>query len=478
MPAPGTEPPRAWRIGIYAPAGFATEPSAVERAVERLRAAGHRVTVDPTCGTRWQRFSAPDDERLAAVMRMAEDPDVELAIPVRGGYGWSRLLDRLDYAAIARSGTRWIGHSDFTAFQLAALAHAGLATYAGPMAAYDFGAATPSTFTHEHCWRLLGSGRDAVACTLGGPDVVAEGTLWGGNLALVAHLAGTAHLPQVDNGILFLEDIGEHPYRIERMLHQLRFAGILERQQAIVLGRFNGYEPTANDDGYDFAAMVEQLRAHCAVPILTGLPFGHCRDKLTLPVGGRCALTVRGGAAELVLTGSAVPMAAPGAAPGAASAVASAAGGAATGAPVAAQRRFAVCIADWPGDAPALRALRHQVFVVEQSVPEALEWDGQDAACRHALAVDADGHPIGCGRLLPDGHIGRMAVLPEWRGQGVGTALLDALVRLAREVGHRRVALNAQTQALAFYERCGFMACGAEYEEAGIAHRAMVCVLR
>jgi muramoyltetrapeptide carboxypeptidase len=343
MSAPGTEPPRAWRIGIYAPAGFATEPSAVERAVERLRAAGHRVTVDPTCGTRWQRFSAPDDERLAAVMRMAEDPDVELAIPVRGGYGWSRLLDRLDYAAIARSGTRWIGHSDFTAFQLAALAHAGLATYAGPMAAYDFGAATPSTFTHEHCWRLLGSGRDAVACTLGGPDVVAEGTLWGGNLALVAHLAGTAHLPQVDNGILFLEDIGEHPYRIERMLHQLRFAGILERQQAIVLGRFNGYEPTANDDGYDFAAMVEQLRAHCAVPILTGLPFGHCRDKLTLPVGGRCALTVRGGAAELVLTGSAAPMAAPGAAPGAASAVASAAGGAATGAPAfrGAHRRLA-----------------------------------------------------------------------------------------------------------------------------------------
>ena len=91
----------AWGIGLYAPAGFAVEAAALERAVARLSALGHRVVVDPTCATRWQRFAATDDERLAAVMRMATDPQVELAIAVRGGYGWSRLLDRLDYAAIA-----------------------------------------------------------------------------------------------------------------------------------------------------------------------------------------------------------------------------------------------------------------------------------------------------------------------------------------------------------------------------------------
>jgi len=146
-------------VGLYAPAGFVTNEGALERAVARLTALGHRVVLDPTCTTRWQRFAATDDERLAAVARMADDPRVNVAMAARGGYGWSRLLDRVDFGALAASGKRWIGHSDFTAFQLAALAHAGMRTFAGPMAASDFGAATPSAFTLDHCWGLLGSGR-------------------------------------------------------------------------------------------------------------------------------------------------------------------------------------------------------------------------------------------------------------------------------------------------------------------------------
>ncbi len=438
-----TGPARRWRIGLYAPAGFATEPEAVARAVERLTAAGHRVVVDPTCATRWQRFAATDDERLAAVMRMAADPDVELAIAVRGGYGWSRLLDRLDWAALAQAGKRWMGHSDFTAFQLAALAHAGMTTYAGPMAAYDFGAAAPSAYTLDHCWRLLESGRVEVDCALDGPDVAVEGTLWGGNLALAAHLAGTPHLPAIDGGILFLEDIGEHPYRIERMLYQLAFAGVLARQRAVLLGTFNGYAPSANDNGYDFAAMLAHVRARFGVPILTGLPFGHVPDKLTLPVGGRCELAVRDGRARLALSHRA-------------------------------PAPFRVRVARWPDDAPTLTAIRHTVFVVEQNVPVAIEQDGIDGRCRHVVAEDAAGRAIGCGRLLPDGHVGRMAVLASWRGRGVGTALLARLVALARDDGHAEVALNAQTHALPFYARCGFTPVGEEFEEAGIAHRTMV----
>ena len=110
-------------------------------------------------------------------------------------------------------------------------------------------------------------------------------------------------------------------------------------------------------------------------------------------------------------------------------------------------------VADWTRDAAALRDVRYEVFVVEQHVPEALEWDDIDAQCVHALAVDASGHVIGCGRLLPDGHIGRMAVRAPWRGRGVGAALLDLLVALARQRGHARVVLNAQTQAMPFYAR-------------------------
>jgi len=115
---------RRFDIGIFAPAGFATEPEALDRAVAQLEAAGHRVHVDPGCTARWQRFAGTDDERLAALWRMARDPHIELAVALRGGYGWSRLLDRIDFAALARCHKRWMGHSDFTAFQLAAFAAA------------------------------------------------------------------------------------------------------------------------------------------------------------------------------------------------------------------------------------------------------------------------------------------------------------------------------------------------------------------
>jgi len=288
-------------IGLYAPAGFVTNPVALERAVARLSALGHRVVVDATCTTRWERFSGTDDERLAAIGRMADDPRIEVAIAARGGYGWSRLLDRIDFRGIAEKGKRWLGHSDFTAFQLAALAHAGMTTFAGPMAT-DFGAATPSAFTLDHCWGLFGNDHHDVECALDGPDFTGEGTLWGGNLAMVAHLAGTPHLPHVDHGILFLEDIGEHPYRIERMLHQLHFAGILGRQRAVLLGVFNGYELGPNDNGYDAAALVAHFRAKLGVHLYTGLPFGHVPEKLTLPVGGHCALTVCDGRAQLAFS--------------------------------------------------------------------------------------------------------------------------------------------------------------------------------
>jgi predicted GNAT family N-acyltransferase len=136
-------------------------------------------------------------------------------------------------------------------------------------------------------------------------------------------------------------------------------------------------------------------------------------------------------------------------------------------------RPFALREALWPDDEQRLRTVRYRVFVEEQGVPESLEWDGIDAQCRHLLALDAGGQPIGCGRLLPDGHVGRLAVLAHWRGRGVGAALLARLVALARESGHARVVLNAQTQALPFYARAGFTPCGPVFEEAGIAHQAM-----
>ncbi len=290
-------------IGIFAPAGFAQEPAALARAVALLQARGHAVVVDPTCHMRWQRFAASDGERLDSVMRMSADSRVDLALTMRGGYGWTRLLPHLDFDLIASARKRWLGYSDFTAFQLAALARTGMKTFAGPSATGDFGAESPSEFTLEHCFGLLASDTYSVSFDLEGlARFRTAGTLWGGNLALVTHLLGTPYFPQVDDGILFLEDVGEHPYRIERMLYQLHHAGVLARQRAILLGRFTEYELNGNDAGYDIAATVAQLRSLVPVPVFTGLPFGHVADKLTLPVGGHGVLDVADGRAHLTLS--------------------------------------------------------------------------------------------------------------------------------------------------------------------------------
>jgi muramoyltetrapeptide carboxypeptidase len=299
----------AFRIGIYTPAGAVRDPEALARAQSFLRAAGHAVHVDFAACAQEERFAGSDVERLAAVTRMRDDPQIELALAARGGYGWSRLLDRLDYAALARDATFWLGHSDFTAFQLAMLARANRVTFAGPMACYDFGVTgKPSAFTCQHCFALLAAARagrpHTIACHLEPPEASGaldvEGTLWGGNLTMVTHLVGTACFPEIDGGILFLEDVGEHPYRIERMLYQLFHSGVLARQKAVLLGAFSEIRLAEHDNGYDFAAAVRHLRERSGIPFLSGLPFGHVRDKLTLPVGAHCRLTMTNtGAATL-----------------------------------------------------------------------------------------------------------------------------------------------------------------------------------
>ena len=136
-------------------------------------------------------------------------------------------------------------------------------------------------------------------------------------------------------------------------------------------------------------------------------------------------------------------------------------------------RAFVVRAVEWQAASAALAAVRRQVFVIEQCVPEDMEWDGLDASCVHALASAADGSAIGTGRLTPDGRIGRMAVLADWRGCGVGAALLAVLIEAARALGMRALHLHAQTHAVAFYERFGFAVHGPAFDEAGIPHREM-----
>jgi muramoyltetrapeptide carboxypeptidase len=231
-------------------------------------------------------------------------------LAVRGGYGAIRLLRSLDYAGLQRrladAPVAICGHSDFTAIQMALLAHSGLVTFSGPMLSANFGAPTMSEFTLAHFWTAISQREFMLSEPTPQPyDIDLRGTLWGGNLAMIAALAGTPYLPDIDAGILFVEDVNEHPFRIERMLYQLHLAGILARQQALVLGEFTGAQLSGYDNGYDFDAMVEQIRALTGIPVVTGLRLGHGDDTVTLPVGVDARL--KAGADGFTLTVSGHP---------------------------------------------------------------------------------------------------------------------------------------------------------------------------
>ena len=279
------------QIAIVAPSGYATDEAAYQRGLQRLRDHGHVVHDFSASTSRHQRFAASDAARVEQLHSAASHPEVEIVIALRGGYGLSRLLPQIDFRLLAQSGKLFVGHSDFTVLQMGLLAE-GAGSLAGPMICDDFSREDVSEFTHRHFWQAIAEKSFELRIeATGNPTINAEGRLWGGNLAMLAHLAGTRWMPQVEGGILFVEDINEHPYRVERMLLQLLHAGVLGRQQAILLGDFSGYRLTDYDNGYDFAAMVAYLRDTLGVPVLTGLPFGHIRDKLSLPVGARGQLS-------------------------------------------------------------------------------------------------------------------------------------------------------------------------------------------
>jgi muramoyltetrapeptide carboxypeptidase len=267
-------------------------------AQKRLRVMGFDAQIDADALARHQRFGGDDELRLAALHRVAAAAP-SIAMATRGGYGLTRLLDRIDWKLLAHSverGTRWVGYSDMTALQLGLLAHAKATSWAGPMACGDFGAevldeVTPDCFSEAMTGELEAVGFRTEA---GFEGLELKGTLWGGNLCVLNALLGTPHFPKVKGGILFVEDVNEHPYRIERSLLQLHQAGVLGTQKAILLGAFTEFRKSPLDRGYSLKRMVEHLRSVTKVPILTGLPFGHVPTKLTLPIGRKVTLLVDG----------------------------------------------------------------------------------------------------------------------------------------------------------------------------------------
>jgi muramoyltetrapeptide carboxypeptidase len=287
-------------IRVVAPSGYA-DLARVARAVAYLRARGHRLDGVEAAIRKFERFAGTDSERLGDWHALVESegvaPDIVMAL--RGGYGTVRSIDGIDYDALrerySAGGVRQpiiTGYSDITALHLALYQKAGLVTFAGPMLASNFGAETVSSFTESHFWGLIQSPRYTIDGTLPDqPQVDVEGILWGGNLATLCAFTGTPYMPRIDGGILFLEDVHEQPYRIERMLYQLHLAGILQRQRAIVLGHFTGADGAqAYNNGYTLDTTIAQIGAATGVPIVRGLPFGHVDDIVTLPFGATARL--------------------------------------------------------------------------------------------------------------------------------------------------------------------------------------------
>ena len=295
-------------LTLFTPAGVVTRAGPLKLAAKRLNAMGFDVRIDEAALLKHQRFGGDDETRLAALHRVAREAP-SIAMATRGGYGLTRLLDQIDWKLLARSvekGTRWVGHSDMTVLQLGLLAHAQGITWAGPMACFDFGRAA-----EEHGEKRVDAVDDVTqACFVeamngeleavgfrteaGFDGLQARGALWGGNLCMVNSLLGTRHLPRIKGGILFLEDVNEHPYRVERSLLQLHQAGVLDAQKAVLLGAFSHWRKSPHDRGYTLKSAVQHLRSVTKTPILTGLPFGHVPTKLSLPVGARVNLLVQG----------------------------------------------------------------------------------------------------------------------------------------------------------------------------------------
>jgi muramoyltetrapeptide carboxypeptidase len=292
-------------IYIFSPSSAVRDRAAFKRGVTRLKALGHEVEIDEAALATHQRFAGDDATRLAAIGRAAAS-GADVALISRGGYGLTRILDALPYKAVAKAiahGTEFVGLSDFTAFQNAVLARTGAVTWAGPAVGEDFGAEAGPDDIMEACFDDLLSGqgegtgwrlpaRDAEI----GADLrsVHGAQLWGGNLCVLTSLLGTPYFPSIEKGVLFLEDVGEHPYRIERMLEQLRQAGVLGRQKAILMGQFTGYRKLPNDRGFSLQTVVDRLRSQIKVPVLTGLPFGHVPTKVLLPVGAKVEIAAEG----------------------------------------------------------------------------------------------------------------------------------------------------------------------------------------
>ena len=271
------------RVALVSPAGPLRGPAELDRAIVNVQALGWEPVVAEHVLARRGYFAGSDAERFADLDRALRDPDIDGIWCARGGYGAMRLLDEIDYAAFARRPKALLGFSDITALHAAFAARSAVVSYHAPTARGALSAFSRASLERAvvHGTDPCGVARDARTVRPG----VADGRLMGGNLALLAALAGTPYFPPLDGAILVLEDIGEAVYRIDRMLQQLRLAGALARIVALVFGAFTDCPETSDDGVRRLDEVIAEAAESAGVPCIAGAPVGHIDEQWTIPIG-------------------------------------------------------------------------------------------------------------------------------------------------------------------------------------------------
>jgi len=293
-------------IGIVSPASPIADPMKIEAGVRYLESLGYRATVGEHATKAVGYLAGSDKERVEDLHAMLSDKKVRAILCVRGGYGTPRLLSLLDFRLISANPKIIVGFSDITAIQLAIWKKCRLVTFHGPMLGVDMAGGMDS-YAEEMFWRLITSTRKPERIEFNHNEAEplhggrSMGCLLGGNLSLLVSLLGTRFLPDFRDAVLFLEEVGEEPYRIDRMLTQLSNARLLDRVKAILGGSFSDCVPKdpkapsrTTDD------VLVEVAAALRIPFLTKIPFGHVTRKLTLPVGVRARVDADARSIQLI----------------------------------------------------------------------------------------------------------------------------------------------------------------------------------
>jgi muramoyltetrapeptide carboxypeptidase len=281
-------------IGVCAPAGPAIAEQDLHTGVSYLQSLGYKVLLAPHLLRRRGYLAGEDRDRASDLMHLFTDARVKAIIALRGGYGTQRILPLLDFGKIRRNPKIVVGYSDLTALSLALYVKAGLVSFAGPMVGAEMARGLTGV-AEEFFWRCVTSPKPLgvfpgpAEALRGG---TAEGRILGGNLSLVAAMAGTPYFPTFAKSLVLLEEIGERPYRVDRMLQQLALAGVWKRSSGFLLGTFVDCGPEAGKPSLSLAEVFDDTFRATPRPILAELHHGHVRQSLTVPIGIRARIGI------------------------------------------------------------------------------------------------------------------------------------------------------------------------------------------